>query len=144
MANNYSRNSYISPSEKIIAILSYFTFGFVGFIWIILGALLKQNLKPFLKFHIYQAIFLAFGFFIVSQLLIFIINILGYIPGINVLVGAIVFFFNAAIINLPWLHLTIIQMLVLAVTIYLSAGAWNGKFSYIPWVSNIIKYNIGQ
>lgn len=145
MSNYYRNNTNnILPAEKIIAILSYFTFGLVGFVWVIIGAITRQNLKPFLKYHIYQSIFLAILFFIVSHLLIFIINILIIIPVINVIAGALAYFFSVSVIDIGNIHLSIVRLLVLIVTIYLSLGALKGKYSYIPWVSDIIKYNIGR
>ncbi len=141
---SYSPRNIILPAEKIIAILSYFTFGIVGFVWVILGAVTKQNLKPFLKYHIYQSIFLAILFFIVSQVLILILNILGFIPFINAIVLAITYFLSVPVIILPFLHLSIIQLALFIVVIYLSLGVLKSQYSYIPWVSDIIKYNIGR
>lgn len=141
---SYSNRNIILPAEKIIAVMSYFTFGFVGFIWIIIGAVTKQNLKSFLKYHIYQSVFLAFLFFIISHVLIILLNILGYVPILNVILGAISYFLSVSIISVAWVHLSIVQIAVLLVTIYLSAGAIRGQYSYIPWVSDIIKYNVGR
>ncbi len=141
---SYSPKNNILPAEKIIAVLSYFTSGIVGFVWVIIGTLTKQNLRPFLKYHLFQSIFLAILFFIISQAVILVLNVLGFIPFVNVLVLAITFAFNVSIINLPHVHLSIIQVALLALTIYLSLGVINGKYSYIPWVSDIIKHNIGR
>lgn len=141
---SYSNRNTILPAEKVIAVLSYFTCGFVGFVWVIIGALTKQNLKPFLKYHLYQSIFLSILFFIVSNVLILILNILGYVPLVNVVLGAISYFLSVSIINLAWVHLSIVQIAILFVTIYLSAGVIKGQYSYIPWVSDIIKYNVGR
>lgn len=143
MVNNY-RNNQVVPIEKIISILSYFTFGMVGFVWIIIGAITKQNLRPFIRFHIFQSIFLSILFFLVSNFLILIINMLQIIPGINILAGILSFFFAVSIINIGTLHLSIVQIAILLLLIYLSIGVLKGKYSYIPWVSDIIKYNIGR
>lgn len=139
---SYSYKNNILPAEKVIAMLSYFTCGLVGFIWVIIGAVTKQNLKPFLKYHIYQSIFLSILFFIVSHLLIAVLNILGYIPYLNALLGFMAFFLSVSIIHVAWVQLSIIQMAILIVTIYLSVGVVRGQFSYIPWVSDIIKHNV--
>ncbi len=141
---SYSPRNSVLPAEKIIAVLSYFTFGMVGFIWIIIGAVTKQNLRPFLKYHLYQSIFLSILFFVVSQALIFVINVLAYVPLVNILVGAISYFFNVSIISLPFLHLSIVQLGLLMLVVYLSLGVLRAQYSYIPWVSDIIKYNIGR
>lgn len=134
--------SSVLPAEKLIATLSYFTFGTVGFVWILLGAFLKQNLRPFLKYHIYQSIFLAVLFFIVTQALIFIVNVLAYIPYLNAILGLSAYLLNVSILNVAWIHLSIVQISVFMLIVYLSAGVVKGQYSYIPWVSDIIKYNI--
>ncbi len=141
---SYSNRNTVLPIEKVVAILSYFTFGFVGFIWIIIGAFLKQSLRPFIKYHIFQSIFLAILFFIVSHVLIFVMNVLAFIPILNILMSALAYATSVAIINIAWIHLSIVQIIILAVTIYLSAGVLKGQYSYVPWVSEIIKYNINR
>lgn len=143
MAYNYNSNN-ILPAEKLISILSYFSFGIIGFIWIIIGALNKQNLKPFLRYHIYQSIFLSILFFIISHLIIFVLNILGFIPYLNALLGFIVYFLSVSLISIGNLHLSIIQLLILGFLVYLSVGVYKNKYSYVPWVSDIIKANIGR
>lgn len=147
MAYNYrnrGNGSGVVPAEKLIAVLSYFSFGIVGFAWIILGALMKQKLKPFLQYHIFQAIFIAFLFFILSHLLIFIVNILGYIPYLNAVILFITYALTVPLIAFAFIKLSIVDILLLVLIIYLSLGASKGKYSYIPWVSDIIKYNIGK
>lgn len=142
MAYNYNNN--ILPAEKTIAVLSYLSFGFVGFIWIVLGAFLKQNLKQFLKYHIYQSIFLSILFFIVSNLIIMVLNLLGFIPFVNAIIGLFVFYLSVSLFSIGSVHFSIIQLVILGFMIYLSTGVIKGKYTFVPWVSNIIKYNIGR
>lgn len=143
MASNYSGNN-ILPAEKVIAVLSYFSLGFIGFIWVVIGAITKQKLKPFLKFHIYQSIFLSILFFIVSNLLILVLNILGFIPYLNALLGFIAYFLSVSLINIGNIHLSLIQIAILIFVLYLSHGVVKNRYSYVPWVSDIIKYNVGR
>lgn len=53
-------NQYRTPSlmEKLIAASSYI-FPMIGFAVIIISALMKKEMKPFLKYHVYQSIFIA-------------------------------------------------------------------------------------
>lgn len=115
-----------------------------GFVWLVLGAIMKQSLRPFIKYHIYQSIFLSILFFIVSNFLILVVNMLQVIPVINLLAGAISYFFAVSIISLGFLHLSIVQIGIFALVVYLSVGVINNKYSYLPWVSDIIKFNIGR
>lgn len=125
------------PIERIISALSYLTMGAVGFIWLILGAVMKQNLRPFIKYHIYQSIFLSLMFFIVSSLLALVLNILSYIPIIKIAVAALTF-----LLTTPVFVFSVIEFVLLAFWAYLVITVIQGKYTFVPWVSNIIKDNI--
>lgn len=140
--NNFYQKQFISFPEKIIAALTYITSGFVGILWLILGAITKQKLKPFLKFHIYQSIFLYLLFFIVSNILGAILNLLSFIPILSGIIGLLNFIFQINLIHFAGLHLSLINIIFLTILIYLTLSALFGKYSYVPWVSNIIKANI--
>ncbi len=126
------------PIEKIIAALTYLTSGIVGFVWLILGAILKLGIRPFLLYHIYQSIFLSFLFFIVSFGLKLILDVLSFIPLIGQLISTLTFMFTASIVG----GYSIIDIAVLLVVLYLAITSLMGKYSYLPWVSNIIKANL--
>lgn len=126
------------PLEKIIAALSYLTSGFVGFVWLILGAVLKLGIRPFLLYHIYQSIFLSVLFFIVQLGLKIILDILSAIPLIGQLVSTLTFLFTTSIFG----GFSIINLALLSIVIYLTITSFMGQYSYLPWVSNIIKANL--
>lgn len=125
------------PVEKIISALSYCTAGLVGFVWLILGAVLKLGLRPYLKYHIYQSIFLSFLYFIVAIALSLILGILSYIPIIGGLISTITFLVATPIIA----SYSILNILIILFVGYLAITSFMGKYTYIPWVSNIIKIN---
>ena len=126
--------------EKIIAPLSYLTMGMVGFVWLIIGLFTKARLKPFLQYHIFQSIFLALLFAVLSILFGWISNLLSFIPLINKIVAQVTF-----LLNMPLLFdYSLIQVIVYAFLIYLSITSFQGKYSYIPWVSDIIDQNISR
>lgn len=130
-----------SPSlvERIVASFSYITMGMVGFIWLIIGLFTRANLSSFMKYHIFQSIFLSLGFTVVSVLLGWISNFLSIIPFINKLVAQIVFLLNMPLI----LNYSLIQFVVYTIVLYLAITALVGQKSYLPWVSDIIDKNIG-
>lgn len=73
----------------------------------------------------------------------FTIDILGHIPYVK----AVVFSLTLLLIKpIPFLGLnfSIITLFVFALTTYLALGALLGKYSYLPWVSEIISYNMRQ
>lgn len=124
--------------ERIIASLSYMTMGMVGFIWLIIGLFTKASLKPFLKYHIFQSIFISLGFAVLSKFVGWVSNILSFIPLINKLVAQINFLLNMPLI----FDYSILQTVIYVFLIYLAVTSFAGKFSYIPWISDIIDQNV--
>lgn len=137
MEKRYQQNQPLLI-EKIIAALSYLTMGFVGFVWLLIGFFTKSNLRPFLKYHIFQSIFISFAYLIISLILGMIMNILSIIPLVNQLVLQFTFYLNAPLL----FGFSIIQILVNIVILYLAVTSLQGRYSYIPWVSDIIKINV--
>lgn len=124
--------------EKIIASLSYLTGATVGFIWLLIAIFTKQNLKPFLKYHIFQSIFIVFGFFILSLVVNLFGNVLSFIPLINIVIMHISYLLGAPLIS----HFSIIDLVVYTVIFYLTITSFMGQYSYLPWVSDVIKANV--
>ena len=128
----------IYPIEKIISAASYLTAGGAGFIWLIIAAILKKHVTPFLLYHILQSIFLSILYFLLASFAELIYVILYRIPLIN----AIPYILN---MPLPFLfNLSIIQGFTTAVILYLAITSFMGIYSYIPWVSDIININTGR
>ena len=126
--------------ERIIAALTYLTMGMVGFIWLIAGLFTKARLKPFLQYHIFQSIVIALGFTVLSIFIGWLSNLLSFIPIINRLVAQITFLLNMPLI----FDYSLLQAVIYAILIYLAVTAFMGKYSYIPWVSDIIDQNISR
>lgn len=124
--------------EKLISALSYLSMGFVGFIYIIVTVFTKTSLKPFLKYHIFQSIFLSIGYFLLCAFIQLICNILLVIPFINKLVTIILFYTNTPFIA----GLSIVQLFCYSVMAYLIITTFQGKYSFLPYISNIIKSNV--
>ena len=124
--------------ERLVAALSYLTMGMVGFVWLIIGLFTKASLKPFLKYHIFQSIFISLGFAVISIFVGWVSNILSFIPLINKLVAQINFLLNMPLI----FDYSLLQTLIYAFLIYLAGTSFIGKYSYIPYVSDIIDQNV--
>lgn len=130
-----SRNPY--PIERILAAATYLTAGGVGFVWLIIAAFLRKQVTSFLMYHIMQSIFLSILFFIVSLLCNFLLIIIYRIPILNLI---------PVLLNTPitiFFQLSIIQIFTATVIIYLAITSGLGYYSYLPWVSDIIKGNTG-
>ena len=75
-----AQNNTVYPIEKIISVLSYFTCGFVGLLYLIIALLQKQGLRSFLRYHVFMSIFSsashikrtnsAFGQFLITSFFI--------------------------------------------------------------------------
>lgn len=130
---------YSSPSlfEKLVAGASYI-FPLVGFVFVIITALLKKDMKAFLKYHIFQSIFIAFTLWIVVSGLGFLMKFVSYIPGVKNVVGIITFFLNTPL----FYGFSIITFLYFLFVIYLIIGVLRGSDSYVPWISDVIKTNL--
>lgn len=134
--SGYSAKPYMI--ERIVAALSYITMGFAGFIWLILGLFTRAQLRPFMQYHIFQSIFIAIAYFLLSMILGFLLNILSFIPLINKLVAQLTFFFNTPIFG-PY---SLIQAVVYAIILYLAFTSFMGQYSRIPYISDIIDQNV--
>ena len=129
----------ISPIECIIAFVNYLTYGLVGFIYLILVALKKCKLTSFLQYHIFLTFFLVILYWLITVFLSLVVQILSVIPFINILVVKLLFYFNAPIF---FNKFSIISGGLNLFVIYLCFNSLMGRFTYIPWVSNIIRANI--
>lgn len=133
-------NSEPYPIERIVAGFSYLTMGMVGFIWLIIGLFTKARLRVFLQYHIFQSIFISLAFTVISLLISWLSNILSIIPFINKITAQITFLLNMPLI----FNYSLIQAVVYGFVIYLAVTAFMGKYSYIPWVSDIIGQNVSR
>ena len=130
-----SRKPY--PIERILSAATYMTAGGVGFVWLIIAAFMRKQVTSFLMYHIMQSIFISILFFLASILGELVYVILYKIPVINAV---------PYVINMPlsiFFGLSIVQMFTTTIILYLAITSGMGYFSYLPWVSNIIKGNTG-
>ena len=125
--------------ERLSASVNYFTFGMLGFVWLILAALGRLRLTKFLRYHIFQTFFLVMLYWLLSVFISLILQILSFIPIVNILIMKILFYLNYPVF---FEHYSVISGTVLCVLIYLSLNSLQGKYSYIPWVSDIITKNV--
>ena len=128
--------------ERIVSCATYLTAGMVGFVWMIIAALMKKNLTKFVLYHTFQSIFLYIAYFLLFELYMLVFVIIAKIPVFNTMI----FVFNN-IINSPmpiFSGLSLLQTVTTAVIIYLAVTAFMGQYSYFPWVSDIINANIGR
>lgn len=133
-------NNNVQTSDKILSVLTYITGGTIGFLWMIICAIKKNPVSKYLLFNIYQAIFLGLFIYLSSIILTMIYNILIMVPFINILVNFI--YINLfSPIAYSW---SLIEILILFLYIYLVIYSVFGKMAKIPWISNIILYQLNR
>ena len=120
--------------EKVGATLTYLTFGLWGIVWLLLSKIPAYSQKDFVRFHCYQSIFIGILYMFIpsgiSILFTLISQIIGIVPGGSVIV--------------QWISLihSIFQQLFnylgLALIVYCSVMGLIGKYTNIPWISQIV------
>ena len=126
------------PIERILSAGTYLTAGGVGFVWLIIAALSRKTVTKFLMYHIMQSIFISIAFYLLT-----ILGKLVYVVLYKIqLINAIPYLIN---MPLPFLFdLSLVQPFTTTVILYLAITSGMGYFSYLPWVSDIIKGNTGN
>ncbi len=120
--------------ERVISALTYLTLGWAGIIVLVIQAVTKKQPTRFVMYHILQSIFLCFGFYVVSELFNLLAVLIARIPIINLL---------PIFLNMPveaLYGLSLVQAVCYTVLIYLIITSLLGKYSFLPWVSNIIAF----
>lgn len=123
-----------SGGERLIAALTYATLGWAGVIVLVLQAIGKMRPSIFVMYHVLQSIFLFFAYFVLCQICDLLIVLISGIPLLNM----IPILLNS---SLPLLGgLSLVQAIVYTILIYLILSSLGGRFSYLPWISGIIRY----
>jgi len=126
--------------ERLIAGVSYLTYGGAGAIWFIIMHLMKKNISMFMYYHVMQSVFIFLGLLIVELLLGMIMEILNIIPFVNVVARQIYYYLNTPL----YMNYSAIQIGIYTLQVYLAITALMGLYSFIPKVSNIISELIGR
>ncbi|MBQ8887048.1 MAG: hypothetical protein IJY61_05035 [Candidatus Gastranaerophilales bacterium] len=132
-------NSYkVQPLEKIISILSYFSMGIVGLIWLIIAFVTKKHLKFFLKYNIVQSLVISIFLAIFKLILDIILSVLALIPFLTGAIATINWFISIKVISIFYFSFSIFELLIYILLIYITIGIFIGKIFYVPILSHII------
>lgn len=137
--NKYDMGDVPSLFERLLVGANYITFGLVGFAWLIINAIRGGKLTSFVQYHIFQSFFLVMFYWLLTVFTSLVAQVLSFIPFINVLVMKILFYFNA-----PFFfgQFSVVSGTVTLIIVYLVLTSFQGQFSYIPWVSDVIGKNV--
>jgi len=133
----YMRNSN-EPMliDRVISVLTYLTMGFIGFIWIIISVLNKKNIKPFIKFNIFQSILISLILVVFNLAMTLFLQIVGIIPFVGqAFLNIYYYLFNFPII----FTLSLFNIAFISLLIYLIFNSFMGKYPEIPVISDNIR-----
>lgn len=134
----YKSKTPVSIGDRIISVISYVTAGWVGLIYMVILYFMKKPSSLFLRYNVFQSIFISFFYFLLCMIFGFISNILLQIPLINALVSWFILLFNRPVI----FEYSAIQSFVMGLFIYMSVMALMGKIPRVYWVSRIIDKSV--
>lgn len=128
------RNKKISIEERLVSAITYFTMGCGGVLYCIYAYFRKINLTYFVRYNIFQSIFLSLLYFCIALAIGLIMTFLSYIPGIKYIAAQLSFLFNEEILG----DYSFVQIIVFGIILYASILSFFGRIPRIYWVSRII------
>lgn len=126
----------VGAFDKIVSALSYLTAGWAGMIVCVLMYFRKKTPSHFLRYNVFQSIFISLLYFILALGLGLLFQFLSYIPFINYLVAQISLFFNRPV----FFNYSVIQTFTIGLVVYLSFFSICGKYPRVYWISKIIDH----
>lgn len=130
----------ISLTDKIVSVLTYYTFGIFGLIWLVYAYLAKKSINSFCIFNIYQSIFVSVVLYIISLLWGIAIGFISVVPLIGKFMVSLDIFINQTPMYFSFTLSGFVLMVFLS---YLAVLSFLGKKPFVPYVSNIIRSNFG-
>ena len=130
--------SQVCMRERIVSAISYFTMGWGGMLYLIVLSLKRRQVSRYIRFNVFQSIFLSFLYFILAVTCDAIFKILSYIPYLNYLTAKISQIIHSNLL----LEYSLIQVFVFSILIYTIIFSILGKIPRIYWVSDIINKQV--
>ncbi len=122
--------------DRIVSAITYLTAGWGGMVMLVIMYFRKKSPSHFLRFNVFQSIFISLLFFVLAASINIILQILSYIPFINYLAAQIAFLFSKPFIG-PY---SLIQAIMSGLIIYMCVFSFFGKYPRVFGISKIIDY----
>ena len=120
--------------EKTGAVAAYLTLGIWGLIWLLISRRTYFDQKDFVRFHCFQSIFIGILYMFIPQglaiLFSLIIQIVTLIPGTTFIIHMLQLLHNSL--------QSLISLAGLTLIVYCVIFCLYGKFTNIPWISQLI------
>lgn len=131
----------VSGIEKIISVLSYFTMGFAGILWIFLAYILKRRLRYFLMYNIIQSMIISLSLAIIGLTLNIIFSIIAKIPFLDFIVAVINLVVSLKVLTIyrPFeMSFSLFQIFIYIIILYITAGIIAGRILYVPFLTDLM------
>lgn len=128
----------ITAIERVVSALTYVTVGWFGLIYCVILQFQKKRISNYIRFNVYQSVFIALLFFLCCAVFGLIFTILSHIPIIQKFVSWI----QLVLLSPILFDRSIIQLLIGSIILYSAIMSLLGREPRIYWVSKIIDQNI--
>lgn len=128
------RSSSPKVTDRIVSFFSYISAGWVGLIFMILLYFRKKQASRFLRYNVFQSIFISLLYFILCMVLGFVCDLLLHIPYVKYLVSQILLIFNRPV----FFDYSILQIFIIGFFVYMAGMSLLGKYPRIYKLSKII------
>ena len=128
------RRRSVGIVDRLVSFLSYISAGWFGMIYCIVLFIGKKMPSMFVRYNVFQSIFISLLYFVLSFGFGLLLKFLSYIPFLNYIVATITFQFNRPVI----FDYSFIQAFMIGLTIYMAVVSILGRRPRVFWVSKII------
>lgn len=128
------RRRSVGIVDRLVSFLSYISAGWFGMIYCIVLFVGKKTPSMFVRYNVFQSIFISLLYFVLSFGFGLLLKFLSYIPFLNYIVATITFQFNRPVI----FDYSFIQAFMIGLTIYMAVISILGRRPRVFWVSKII------
>ena len=128
------RRRSVGIVDRLVSFLSYISAGWFGMIYCIVLFVGKKMPSMFVRYNVFQSIFISLLYFVLSFGFGLLLKFLSYIPFLNYIVATITFQFNRPV----FFDYSFIQTFMIGLTIYMAVVSILGRRPRVFWVSKII------
>ncbi len=128
------RSYSVGIFDRLVSFLSYITAGWGGMIVMAILYFRKKNPSRFMRYNIFQSIFISLMFFIISAGIGLILKLLSYIPFLNYIVAYFVLQFTKPV----FFEYSLVQVFIVGLTLYMAVVSLLGRYPRVYWVSSKI------
>ena len=128
------RRRSVGIVDRLVSFLSYISAGWFGMIYCIVLFVGKKMPSMFVRYNVFQSIFISLLYFVLSFGFGLLLKFLSYIPFLNYIVATITFQFNRPV----FFDYSFIQTFMIGLTIYMAVVSILGRRPRVFWVSKLI------